>query len=182
MASLALSSLQQLRATIDSNDSVVELFVEMTTIEELVGTLVAYYGYEYILVFVLRPPCARAIQAYKISDLSLLTPTRTHALDPEWSDSCPLWCAEAIVDRFCQMHEWLDEATCNAVRETLLALHHHQFMGPRPSLRARPSFRALPRTLTDIGKKISSSAIFGQQGRADKGTRNTELNTRTSPL
>ena len=88
------------------------------------------------------------------------------------------------MDRFCELHAWLDEAMCNAVREALLALHHHQFMGPRPSLRARPSFRALPRTLTDIGKKISSSAIFGQQGRADKGTPNLRPNlpTLTRPL
>ena len=93
-----------------------------------------------------------------------------------------MWRAEAIVDRFCQLHEWLDEATCNAVREALLALHHHQFMGPRPSLRGRPSFRAIPRTLTDIGKKISSSAIFGQQSRADKGTPRTEPNTTATPL
>ena len=47
VASLALSSLQQLRAIIDSNDAVVEMFVEMTTIEELVGTLVAQH--EHIL-------------------------------------------------------------------------------------------------------------------------------------
>lgn len=38
VASLALSSLQQLRAIIESDKTIIELFVETNSIEELVGT------------------------------------------------------------------------------------------------------------------------------------------------